>query len=393
MQTLRAVIDVRGQRVNADRPALPARGDADPDRVGRARPHDPDRARPRRARGRAATAASSTLPGAAHFPHLEDPGRPGRRCSRSSSSRPSRRSLDEERWGALLRGAPPRGRARPNARSHLRLGREEGSAPTSHEGIARRRFVSWGPMCPQRHFAAARSDAGQRPRTSPPHPAAVDVRRRTGARREQLPPGDRGDVGRDGVDLRVRQLVAERGHAAPAAADERLDGRRVGLRVVQVRARRARGARVGERMAAAAARRGEHLLAVGGASARGGLGGGGFFGADSSGPMSSTATANAATSHVTGRRARGRSRQRIRAREPFSVMNHSPLVIHDATSSVNTEPPANGSDTPGQRVRADDHHLGGERAVEGSRAAEWARTRVVVAGTRAGRGSGRRRAG
>ena len=51
LQTLRSVIDVRGQRVSArDRLYLLERL-ADADRLGRARPHDPARARPRTPRG------------------------------------------------------------------------------------------------------------------------------------------------------------------------------------------------------------------------------------------------------------------------------------------------------------------------------------------------------
>ena len=46
LQTLRSVIDVRGQHVSAMRPPLPARRAAHPDRLGRARQHDPDGARP-----------------------------------------------------------------------------------------------------------------------------------------------------------------------------------------------------------------------------------------------------------------------------------------------------------------------------------------------------------
>ena len=66
------MIDVRGQRVSArDRLYLLERN-AHPDRLGRARPHDPGRAR---ARAHEAIPGSrfEILPRAAHFPHLEDP--------------------------------------------------------------------------------------------------------------------------------------------------------------------------------------------------------------------------------------------------------------------------------------------------------------------------------
>ena len=184
MHTLRAVIDARGQRVGAaDRlylleavPTLIAWGERD-----RTIPIE---------HGRAAHAAVPhsrfvTLPGAAHFPHIEAP-----------------EALADD--AARLDRADRAGRARRG-------------------GLAR-------PAAPAR----------QRP------PA-----RRLGA----LAAGDRGDVGGDGVDLRVGELVAERGHAATAAAHERLHRGRVGRGVVEVRPDRAGGPRVGERVAAAAVRR------------------------------------------------------------------------------------------------------------------------------------------
>ena len=51
LQTLRSVIDVHGPAGQRARPALPARRISHADRLGRARQHDPDRARPRGARG------------------------------------------------------------------------------------------------------------------------------------------------------------------------------------------------------------------------------------------------------------------------------------------------------------------------------------------------------
>ncbi len=89
-----------GQR---HRPPVPARGDPDADRVGRARPHDPPRARPRRARGDAA----QPLPHAAArgpLPPPRRPRRPGRRCCSSSSPSTEPAPLRGRRLG---RGAVP----------------------------------------------------------------------------------------------------------------------------------------------------------------------------------------------------------------------------------------------------------------------------------------------
>ena len=73
LQTLRSVIDVHGQKVSArDRLYLLERH-ADPDRLGRARPHDPDRARPRGRSGRSPTAASRPCRGPPTSPTSKTP--------------------------------------------------------------------------------------------------------------------------------------------------------------------------------------------------------------------------------------------------------------------------------------------------------------------------------
>ena len=103
---------------------------------------------------------------------------------------------------------------------------------------------------------------------------------------------------------------------------------------------------VRERVAAAAARR-EDLLAA----RRGRLEPAGSSAAASprrraAGPISSTATANAATSQVTRREHAVDGGQHQGDGIPLVVMNHSPLVTHVATSSANTVPPITGSHTP-----------------------------------------------
>jgi pimeloyl-ACP methyl ester carboxylesterase len=110
VQTLRAVIDRHGQRVNAndrlylldDVPTLIVWGERD-----RTIPIEHGRA------AHAAIAGSSfvTLPRAAHFPHLEDPdGLADALLEFLASTEPA--ELDETAWRALLSGraAPPRPR-------------------------------------------------------------------------------------------------------------------------------------------------------------------------------------------------------------------------------------------------------------------------------------------
>ena len=60
--------------------------------------------------------------------------------------------------------------------------------------------------------------------------------------------------------------------------------------------------------------------------------------------------------------------QHYGAGKPFSEMNHSPLVIHVADEHAEDHPAGQRQRQPGQRVRAHDHDLDRERAVE--RAAE-----------------------
>ena len=72
LETLRAVIDSAAS-ASAPATASTCSSDPDPDRLGRARPHDPDRARPRGPRGDRGLPLRDP-PRAAHFPHLEDPG-------------------------------------------------------------------------------------------------------------------------------------------------------------------------------------------------------------------------------------------------------------------------------------------------------------------------------
>ena len=87
LQTLRSVIDVHGPAGQRPRPPLPARRHADPDRLGGARPHDPDRARALDAHEAIPHCRFETLPRAAHFPHLEDPEGLRRSCGTSSRRR------------------------------------------------------------------------------------------------------------------------------------------------------------------------------------------------------------------------------------------------------------------------------------------------------------------
>ena len=101
LQTLRAVIDPRGQRVAANDRLYLLGPVPIADRLGRARPHDPDRARPRRPRGDPAQPVR-TLPRAAHFPHLEDPdGLADVLEDFVAGTEPAR--IDEETWQALVR--------------------------------------------------------------------------------------------------------------------------------------------------------------------------------------------------------------------------------------------------------------------------------------------------
>ena len=105
LHTLRAVIDIHGQRVSAtDRLGLLER--ADDDHLGRARPDDPARARAPRPRGDPGS-AFATIPGAAHFPHLEEPDELARAAAEFlRTSEP--RWIEDGDWGAILaRRSPP----------------------------------------------------------------------------------------------------------------------------------------------------------------------------------------------------------------------------------------------------------------------------------------------
>jgi pimeloyl-ACP methyl ester carboxylesterase len=107
LQTLRAVIDVHGQRVSAtDRlyllesmPTMIVWGERD---------HTIPLRHGRRAHEAIPNSHFQTLPGAAHFPHLEDPGGLAEVLREFiQSTRPGR--IDDADWGALLsRRSPPR---------------------------------------------------------------------------------------------------------------------------------------------------------------------------------------------------------------------------------------------------------------------------------------------
>ena len=101
LQTLRGVIDARGQRVSAvDRLYLLGRG-ADDDRLGRARPHDPARARARRPRGDPAQPLRDPARGPRTSRTSRTPtGSP--RCCATSSRPPSRIALDADDWEELI---------------------------------------------------------------------------------------------------------------------------------------------------------------------------------------------------------------------------------------------------------------------------------------------------
>jgi pimeloyl-ACP methyl ester carboxylesterase len=105
VQTLRAVIDRRGQRVSAtdrlyllrDVPTLVVWGDRD-----RTIPIHHGLAAHRAIPG----SRFVTIPGAAHFPHLERPDElAGALLEFIASTEPAR--LDEAEWQALLRGRSP----------------------------------------------------------------------------------------------------------------------------------------------------------------------------------------------------------------------------------------------------------------------------------------------
>ena len=108
LQTLRAVIDVHGQRVSAtDRlyllesmPTMIVWGERDNT--------IPLRARPRSTRSDSRTATSRRSPNAAHFPHLEDPDALSDVLREFlQATQPGR--IDDADWGAVLaRHSPPR---------------------------------------------------------------------------------------------------------------------------------------------------------------------------------------------------------------------------------------------------------------------------------------------
>ena len=106
-----------GQR---PRPPLPARRDADADRLGRARPHDPARARPRRRTRRSPTAASRPCRAPPTSPTSRT--RRGWRACSATSSRPPRRPTSRTLTGA---GSSRRGR-RDARQGRGCLGRREG---------------------------------------------------------------------------------------------------------------------------------------------------------------------------------------------------------------------------------------------------------------------------
>ena len=86
-------------------------------------------------------------------------------------------------------------------------------------------------------------------------------RPRRGTREGASAAGDAGDVGRHVGDLLLAELALERRHRAGAVGDAVRHERFVGLRLVEVRADRAGGARVRERVARDAAGGDEDLLA------------------------------------------------------------------------------------------------------------------------------------
>ena len=116
LQTLRSVIDARGQRVSATRPPLPAELDADAHRVGRARQHDPARPRPRHAPSRARQPLRDPPP-RRPLPQPRGPGRPRRGPARLHRD-DGAGATSTTRTGAASSPAPRRaGCARPPDRA------------------------------------------------------------------------------------------------------------------------------------------------------------------------------------------------------------------------------------------------------------------------------------
>ena len=118
LQTLRSVIDVHGQRVDAsDRIELLGVA-PDDDHLGRAGQHDPA-SHGERAHEAIPGSVLRTLPNAAHFPHLEDPEAVSRLLREFiRDTQPGH--IDDSDWGTLVARRSPRSRrlgALP--RSHL----------------------------------------------------------------------------------------------------------------------------------------------------------------------------------------------------------------------------------------------------------------------------------